>query len=162
MKRRARAEVAQTADNCIELRIIRRRDEAAGIISALQPRAATNLRREWRYDWYQGVKIRLADIDTPEVREPICALRGSARQASDAAVFGIDERGTLYIGAAWQPQGRPLRPQAPHRSSERDRQSQTPSFQKDWHDGEMDVGSVGVEGSQCMVLKGRLLRCQWN
>jgi hypothetical protein len=47
--------------------------------------------------WYQGVKIRLADIDTPEVGEPKCALEAKLGKRATLRLLELMNAGPFTV-----------------------------------------------------------------
>jgi endonuclease YncB( thermonuclease family) len=47
--------------------------------------------------WYQGVKIRLADIDTPEVGEPKCALEAKLGKRATLPLLELMNAGPFTV-----------------------------------------------------------------
>lgn len=54
--------------------------------------------------WYRGTKIRIADIDTPEVSRPACAREARLGDAATARMRALLNEGAFTLAA--NPQGR--------------------------------------------------------
>lgn len=96
--------------------------------------------------WFSGEKVRIADMDTPEISSPRCRREFRTRRARQAAAVPADERGAgraAQVGA----RARPLRQVAANRSSRRALGRRHPRRRG---------ACASLERAQAVLVRGRL------
>ena len=56
--------------------------------------------------WFEGVKIRIADIDAPEISEPACADEAKAGEMAKARLLDLLNGGRFRLIAGWRDEDR--------------------------------------------------------
>ncbi len=56
--------------------------------------------------WFEGIKIRIADIDAPEISEPACADEAKAAEVAKARLLDLLNSGRFRLIAGWRDEDR--------------------------------------------------------